>query len=47
MARRVQAYVHRLFKWAKGRHIILVNPPPIYQSPAPKSGAIASLPTMN
>jgi integrase len=26
MARRVQAYIHRFFKWAKGRHIITVNP---------------------
>lgn len=26
MARRVLAYVHRLFKWAKGRHIVQSNP---------------------
>ena len=35
MARRVQAYVHRLFKWAKGRHIIEVNP----AADLPKPGA--------
>ena len=35
MARRVQAYVHRLFKWSKGRHIIEVNP----AADLPKPGA--------
>ena len=35
MARRVHAYVHRLFKWAKGRHIIAVNP----AADLPKPGA--------
>ena len=35
MARRVQAYVHRFFKWAKGRHIISVNP----AADLPKPGA--------
>ena len=35
MARRVQAYVHRIFKWSKGRHIIEVNP----AADLPKPGA--------